>query len=48
MDVERLANALSTGALLDLLKKECGGFDLLHHWQQGEFHQDLVLSVKDQ
>ena len=48
MDVEHLAKALSTGALLNLLTKECGGFDLLHHWQQGEFHQDLVLSVRDQ
>ena len=47
MDVERLAQTLSTGALFDLLNKECGGFDPLHHWQQGEFHQDLVLSVKD-
>ena len=43
-----MANALSTGALFDLLKNECGGFDFLHHWQQGEFHQDLVLSVKEQ
>lgn len=47
MDIDRLAQTLSTGTLLELLNSECGGFELLHHWRQGEFHQDLVLSVKD-
>jgi hypothetical protein len=46
MNVEQLAATLSSGALLELLRTECGGFDLLDHWQQGEFHHDFILSVR--
>ena len=41
-----LANQLSSAAVISALEREHGGFDLLHHWQQGEFHHDLVLKVK--
>ena len=41
--LERLADSLMLGALLDLL----GAYELLEHWQQGEFHHDVVLRVRD-
>jgi hypothetical protein len=47
MTVDRLAAELSTGAVLELLRRACAGFELLDHWQQGEFHHDLVLRVND-
>jgi hypothetical protein len=47
MAVQRLADELSSKALLEVLQQEHGGFDLLHHWQQGEFHHDIVLAVKE-
>lgn len=37
--------ALTLGELLDRLTKGWGGYDLLHHWTQGEFHHDVVLEV---
>ena len=47
MAVQRLADELSSKALLEALQREHGGFDLLHHWQQGEFHHDIVVAVKE-
>jgi hypothetical protein len=47
MTVDQLAATMSSGALLDLLRAESGGFELLDHWQQGEFHHDFILSVRD-
>lgn len=41
-----LANTLTLGALLPKLAELHRGYDLLAHWQQGEFHHDLVLRVK--
>jgi hypothetical protein len=38
-----LASELSLGSLLDLLRAEYGGYELLEHWQQGEFHHDVVV-----
>lgn len=32
-------------SLLDVLKAELGSYELLDHWQQGEFHHDIVLRV---
>lgn len=41
--VAELAGALMLGALLARVRERWGGFELLDHWQQGEFHHDLVL-----
>ena len=43
--VERLANTRILGALLEELTHTHGGYELLEHWQQGEFHHDVVLRV---
>lgn len=45
MSTSDLANSLVLGALLDELEARHGGFDLLAHWTQGEFHHDLVVRV---
>jgi hypothetical protein len=49
-DVERgvrcLAKALALGELLAELAACHGDYDLLHHWQQGEFHHDVVVRVR--
>jgi hypothetical protein len=36
---------LGLGSLLDALRARCGGYALLDHWQQGEFHHDVVVRV---
>jgi hypothetical protein len=33
------------GALLDRVRSRWGAYDLVDHWQQGEFHHDTVLRV---
>jgi hypothetical protein len=43
--VDGLAQKLGLGALLEQLRREFGGYEVLDHWQQGEFHHDLVLRV---
>ena len=35
------------GPFLDVLTREFGPYDVLDHWQQGEFHHDLVIQMKD-
>lgn len=45
MVIAALAENLGLGALLDALRRDFGGYDLLEHWQQGEFHHDLVVRV---
>lgn len=47
MGTRNLANTLVLGSLLDTLEAEHGGFDLLAHWTQGEFHHDLVVRVNE-
>jgi len=42
--LDRLANTLGLGSLLQTLRND-GGYRLIDHWQQGEFHHDLVLEV---
>lgn len=42
---ERLSSCLTLGALLDALREISGGYDLVDHWQQGEFHHDVVIRV---
>jgi hypothetical protein len=43
--IAALAENLGLGALLDVLRKDYGGYDIVDHWQQGEFHHDLVVRV---
>jgi hypothetical protein len=43
IDVDALAHTLGLGALLGALRRAHGGYELLDHWQQGEFHHDTVV-----
>ncbi|MFL5306080.1 MAG: hypothetical protein ACJ8F1_12755 [Polyangia bacterium] len=43
--IEALAQNLGLGSLLDALRSDLGGYDIVDHWQRGEFHQDLLLVV---
>jgi hypothetical protein len=45
MGVEALARNLALGSLLSELKDRFGGYEILDHWQRGEFHHDLLLRV---
>jgi hypothetical protein len=45
MSVRELAEQLTLGALLDTLRQRAGRYELLDHWQQGEFHHDTLVSV---
>lgn len=45
--LELLAGRMILGELLTTLDARFGGFKLLDHWLQGEFHHDLVLQVED-
>jgi hypothetical protein len=47
VSTSELANSLVLGALLDDLEARHGGFDLLAHWTQGEFHHDLIVRVNE-
>jgi hypothetical protein len=40
-----LAGHLVLGALLDELTRRFGGYELIAHWTQGEFHHDVVLRL---
>lgn len=40
-----LAESLLLGPALARLRAEQGGYELLAHWQQGEFHHDLLLHL---
>jgi hypothetical protein len=46
MGVEALARNLGLGALLLDLRENFGGYEVLDHWQRGEFHHDLLLRVE--
>lgn len=43
--VQRLADALVLGSLLDEARDRFGGYELLAHWQQGEFHHDILVEL---
>jgi hypothetical protein len=43
--LQDLSRQLGLGPLLSELTVRLGGYDLVDHWQQGEFHHDLVLRV---
>lgn len=43
--LEDLAAQMVLGALLGELRSRWGEFDLVDHWQQGEFHHDTVFRL---
>jgi hypothetical protein len=43
--LELLAAEGALGALLDCVRNDWGGYDLLGHHQQGEFHHDIFVRV---
>jgi hypothetical protein len=43
--LQELADERILGDLLDRVRRDCGGYELLLHHQQGEFHHDLFLRV---
>ncbi len=43
---EKLARCLDLGSVLDALRAEHGGYELLFHHQQGEFHHDVAVRVQ--
>ncbi|MGH7283770.1 MAG: hypothetical protein ACRELY_19775 [Polyangiaceae bacterium] len=45
MNIDRLANLMVLGALLDEVVREVGSYELVAHWTQGEFHHDVVLRL---
>src|SRR5213075_1388037 len=45
MGVETLARHLGLGSLLADLQQNFGGYEIIDHWQRGEFHHDLLLRV---
>jgi hypothetical protein len=45
--VARLAESLVLGAVLDELTARFGGYELVAHWTQGEFHHDVVLRLPE-
>jgi hypothetical protein len=45
MTVQHLSDQLTLGALLEELRRTAGHYELIDHWQQGEFHHDTVLRV---
>jgi hypothetical protein len=40
-----LSGCLMLGNLLDEVRRRWGAYELVDHWQQGEFHHDIVLRV---
>jgi len=45
--LQKLADQLVLGALLDDLRQRHGIYALLDHWKQGEFHHDVVVRLPD-
>jgi hypothetical protein len=45
--VEHLAGTLVLGALLEEVTQHFGGYELVAHWTQGEFHHDVVLQLPE-
>ena len=45
--VNGLARCLVLGALLAEVQRRFGGYDLVAHWTQGEFHHDVVIRLPE-
>ena len=43
--IDELADSLVLGTLLERVRARFGAYELVDHWQQGEFHHDTVLRV---
>ena len=43
--VQQLSRCLMLGTLLEAVRARLGGYELVDHWKQGEFHHDVVLSL---
>jgi hypothetical protein len=43
--VTDLAGSLVLGALLERVRDRWGRYELLDHWQQGEFHHDVIVRI---
>lgn len=43
--VDVLARHLVLGSLLDDVRRRWGDYEIVDHWQQGEFHHDVVVRV---
>jgi hypothetical protein len=44
--VDELAATLALGSLLDRVRQRWGSYEVVDHWQQGEFHHDMILRVE--
>ncbi|MFO0612782.1 MAG: hypothetical protein U0414_09355 [Polyangiaceae bacterium] len=42
---QHLADTLVLGSLLDEVRASFGRYELLAHWQQGEFHHDVLIEL---
>jgi hypothetical protein len=40
-----LAEKLTLGSLLEEVRHQFGDYELIAHWQQGEFHHDIVIQL---
>lgn len=45
--IDDLARHLVLGALIADVSERFGGYELVAHWTQGEFHHDVVLRLPD-
>src|SRR3954468_1054428 len=45
--MQHLSQQLVLSALLEELRVRCGGYEIVAHWTQGEFHHDLILRLPD-
>ncbi len=45
--LDLLARKLVLGALLDEVTARFGGYELVAHWTQGEFHHDVVIKLPE-
>jgi hypothetical protein len=45
--VDDLASSLVLGAFLERVKARWGRYEVVDHWQQGEFHHDTVLRIPE-
>jgi hypothetical protein len=45
MQIQHLADQLTFAGVLEELRRLAGRYDVVDHWQQGEFHHDTLLLV---
>jgi len=45
VSLEALSRYLLLGGLLEEIRRRWGSYELVDHWQQGEFHHDVVVRV---